>query len=94
VHIGHSAVVHCSKVGNNTLIGNNATILDGAEIGDFCIIGANSLVGEGMKIPDTSFVVGVPAGIKGEISAAQIARIEMGINSYLKLTQKYKGQAL
>jgi carbonic anhydrase/acetyltransferase-like protein (isoleucine patch superfamily) len=94
VHIGHGAVVHCSKVGDNALIGNNATILDGAEIGNFCIIGANSLVGEGMKIPDRSFVVGVPAVIKGEISAAQMARIEIGVNSYLKLTQKYKGQAL
>ncbi len=94
VHIGHGAVVHGAKVGDNTLIGNNATILDGAEVGDFCIIGANSLVSEGMKIPDRSFAVGVPAQIKGEALPAQIARVEMGVKAYVELTRKYKQQPL
>jgi carbonic anhydrase/acetyltransferase-like protein (isoleucine patch superfamily) len=38
VIVGHGAVVHCRKAGNNVLIGSHATILDGAEIGDFCIV--------------------------------------------------------
>ena len=44
VHIGHGAVVHCSKIGNNVLVGIQSTVLDGVEIGDYCVIGAYSLV--------------------------------------------------
>ena len=50
VIIGHSVVMHGMKVGSNTLIGNNATVLNYVEIGDFCIIAAGSLLAEGMKI--------------------------------------------
>jgi carbonic anhydrase/acetyltransferase-like protein (isoleucine patch superfamily) len=94
VHIGHSAVIHGHKIGNNVLIGNNATILDNAEVGDFCIIGANAMVSQGAKIPDRSFVAGVPAEVKGEVSAEQIARIEIGVSIYVKLAGEYKEQGL
>jgi len=53
-------------------VGNNATVLDDTEIGDFCIIGANSMVRAAQKIPDRSFVVGVPAKIKAEFSPDEI----------------------
>jgi len=92
VHIGHSVVVHCHRIGNNVLIGNNATILDNAEVGDFCIISAGAVVSQGMKIPDRSFVAGVPAKVKGEVTAEQIARIETGVDTYVKLAQQYKEQ--
>ena len=42
VTIGHQAVVHGCTVGDRTLIGMAATILDGAEIGCDCIVGAGS----------------------------------------------------
>ena len=94
VHIGHGAVVHCSSVGDNVLIGIQSTVLDGVEIGDFCIIGAYSLVLERTRVPSRSFVVGRPARIKGEISSAQLGRIEAGVQWYLRLTQDYKEQGL
>lgn len=94
VHIGHSAVIHCSKIGNTVLIGNNATILDGAEIGDFCLIAANSLVMEKTKIPSDSFVAGMPAEVKGKITPDQIARIEGGVKFYVELSKEYKQQGL
>ncbi|MFP4512144.1 MAG: gamma carbonic anhydrase family protein [Acidimicrobiales bacterium] len=40
VTAGHGVVVHCRQVGDNVLLGNNATILDGAQIGSFCIVAA------------------------------------------------------
>jgi len=61
VTIGHGAIVHGAKIGNNVLIGMNATILDGAEVGDWCIIGAGALVTPSMKIESGSVVVGLPA---------------------------------
>lgn len=94
VHIGHGAIIHCCRIGDTVLVGNNATILDDAEVGDCCVIGANSLVSQGMKIPSYSFVVGVPARIRGKVTAEHLARIENGVNFYLKLTEEYRSQGL
>jgi carbonic anhydrase/acetyltransferase-like protein (isoleucine patch superfamily) len=94
VIIGHGAVVHCLRIGSNVLIGNNATVLDGAEIGDFCIIGAGSLVRTEAKIADRSLVVGMPARITGPLSSEQIAMLKEGSEIYSRLAQEYKRQGL
>ncbi len=99
VLIGHSVVVHGIKIGSNTLIGNNATILDNTEIGSFCVIGASCLVSQGMKIPDNSFVVGVPAKIKGQISPEKRQKRPWlqkgtGPQSYAEMLKLYKQQGL
>lgn len=94
VHVGHGAVLNCRKIGNNVLIGMNATILHDAEIGDFCIIGAGCLVSHGMKIPDKSFVAGVPGKIKGKASAEQLWWVEAGPQIYAELIKQYKEQGL
>jgi carbonic anhydrase/acetyltransferase-like protein (isoleucine patch superfamily) len=94
VHIGHGAVINCRRIGNNVLIGMNSTILHDAEIGSFCIIGANCLVKQGMKIPDRSFVAGVPGEIKGEVSPQQLWWVEEGPKIYAELTKQYKEQGL
>ncbi len=64
INVGHSVVIHASKVGDRCLIGNNATLLEYVEIGDECLVAANSLVRVGTKVPSGSFVVGVPAEIR------------------------------
>lgn len=63
VTIGHGAIVHGCTIGNNTLIGMGAIILNGAVIGDHCIIGAGALVTQNMQIPDGSLAFGNPAKI-------------------------------
>ncbi len=94
VLVGHSVVVHGVKIGNNTLIGNNATILDNAQVGNFCVVGAGCLVSHGMEIPDNSFVVGVPAKIKGQISPEQLLRLQKGPQSHAEKLKRYKQQGL
>ena len=94
VHIGHGAIVNCNKIGNNVLIGMNATILHDVEIGNFCIIGAGCLVTQGMKIPDRSFVAGVPGKVKGEVSAPQLQWVQESPRSYDELAKQYKEQGL
>ncbi len=94
VLIGHSVVVHGIRIGNNTLIGNNATILDNTQIGSFCVIGASCLVSQGMKIPDNSFVTGVPGKIRGKPSPQQLWWIQEGSQSYSELARQYKEQEL
>ncbi len=95
VIIGHSVVVHGQTIGSNSMIGSNATILDEAEIGDNCVIAAGSVVTEGMKIPARSFVAGIPAEIKYEITAAQIAKRSKWEPFYPKvLRESYREQKL
>lgn len=63
VTVGHGAIVHGASVGDGSLIGMRATVLNKAQIGRFCLIGAHALVTEGMVIPDYSLVLGVPAKV-------------------------------
>jgi carbonic anhydrase/acetyltransferase-like protein (isoleucine patch superfamily) len=90
VHIGHGAVLNCRQIGNNVLVGMNATVLHDVEIGNFCIIAAGCLVGEGMKVPDRSLVVGVPGKIKGQITEKQLWWVEEAPKIYVEITKKYK----
>ena len=63
VTIGHMAMLHGCTIGDCTLIGIGATVLNGAKIGRNCLIGAHALIGEGKEIPDNSMVLGMPGKI-------------------------------
>jgi carbonic anhydrase/acetyltransferase-like protein (isoleucine patch superfamily) len=94
VIIGHAAVSNACKIGNNVLISMNSTILHDVEIGDYAIIAAGCVVKEKMKIPERSFVVGVPAEIKGKISKEQLWWSQNSPKIYYELTQQYKREGL
>lgn len=63
--ITHHATLHGCTIGNNVLIGINATIYNGAVIGDNSIIGQHAYVKDGTIIPPNSIVVGAPAKVIG-----------------------------
>lgn len=92
--IGHGAVINGRKIGNNTLIGMNATVLHDVEIGNFCIIGAGCVVMQGMKVPDRSFVIGVPGVIQGPSSERQLFWTREGPDVYANLARQHKEQGL
>ena len=58
--ITHKATVHGCTIGDNCLIGINATVMDNVVIGDNCIVAGHSIVPEEAKIPANSIVAGVP----------------------------------
>lgn len=90
VTIGHRALLHACKIGNNCLIGMGAIILSGAEIGEGSIIGAGALVKENQKIPPKSLVVGLPAVVKGTISDEKLNLIVESAKHYMDLAYQYK----
>ncbi len=90
VSIGHNAVVHCSSVGDETLIGMNSTILADANIGKGCIIGAGAVVTEGAVIPDHSLVVGVPGKILRQITEEDMEHIRHNAKVYLEKARTYR----
>ena len=72
VTIGHGAIVHACKVGNNVLIGMGVIVLDGVEIGDNVIIAAESLVPPGKKMPSNILVMCSPAKVVRELTEEEI----------------------
>ena len=91
VTVGHNAVIHCRRVGDRTLIGNNATLLDGAEIGSDCVVAAGAVVRPDTKAPDGSFVVGVPATVRPMAAELQ-ANTTYWNRSYADLVRRYKAE--
>jgi len=94
VHIGHGAVINGKSIGDNVLIGMNATILHEVVIGDFCIVGAGCLVSDGMQVPDRSFLVGVPARIKGEVTQEQLWWVNQAPKLYQEMAKHYREEGL
>jgi len=81
VVVGHRAVLHGCHIGARTLVGIQATVLDGAVIGEGSIIGAGALVPAGRVIPPGSLVLGMPGRVvrtldpaAGEMHAALAAK--------------------
>ena len=83
VTVGHSAVVHACRVGNETLVGMGATILDGAVVGSQCIVGANALVKQGQEIPDGSMAVGSPARVIRKLTDEERAGLKDWATKYV-----------
>lgn len=69
--VGHGVILHGCTVGDNTLIGMGAIVLNGAHIGRDCIIGAGALVPQGAVIPDGSLVVGMPGKVRREVTEGE-----------------------
>ena len=94
VTIGHQAVVHGCTVGDRTLIGMAATILDGAEIGCDCIVGAGSLVTKHTRVPDGSLVLGSPARVVRQLTEAEKKDIYRNSREYVKVAREMQEQGL
>lgn len=92
VTVGHGAVLHGCKIGNNVLVGMNSTVLDGAEIGDYSIVGANALVSPGKKFPSNSVIIGIPGRVQRETTDQDIVMIKENATSYVELMGEYKNR--
>jgi carbonic anhydrase/acetyltransferase-like protein (isoleucine patch superfamily) len=90
-HIGHGAIVHGARIGENALIGMNAVIMDNASIGAGSIVGALCFVPSEMQIPPRSVVVGNPARIVKEVSEEMLAWKTEGTALYQALPAQLRG---
>lgn len=61
--VTHHATLHGCTLGDNVLVGINATIYSGAVIGDNSIVGQHAYVRDGTVVPPNSVVVGAPAKV-------------------------------
>ncbi len=90
VTVGHNAMLHGCNIGDNSLVGIGAVILNNAQIGENCIVGACSLVTQGLKIPDNSLVMGSPAKVVRELSEQEIQGLRESAEHYVENYKRYK----
>lgn len=89
VTIGHHAMVHGCEVGDYSLIGINAVVLNHAKIGKYCTIGANALITQGQEIPDYSVVLGSPGKVVRQIEPSAGATLEKSAAGYVRRAREY-----
>lgn len=87
--IGHQAMLHGCTIGENSLVGIGATILNNAVIGKNCLIGAHTLIPESKVIPDNSLVMGAPGKVVRELDEAAIARLTKAASNYVHNWQRF-----
>ncbi len=92
VTVGHQAMLHGCTLGDYSLIGIGATVLNGAVIGKHCVIGAHAMVPEGMKIPDRSLVVGLPAKVIRTLDDKAVAKLELGAAHYVENAARFRNE--
>jgi len=90
VTVGHMVMLHSCVVGDETLIGNGAIVLDRARIGRHCIIAAGSLVPPDREIPDGSVMMGSPVRLVRQATADDLAMIAQGAAHYRARMQSYR----
>ena len=90
VTIGHLAMLHGCEIGDNSLVGIGAVVLNNVKIGKNCLIGAKALITEGQVIPDNSLVMGAPAKVVKTLTDEQVAMLKMSALHYAERCQKFK----
>jgi carbonic anhydrase/acetyltransferase-like protein (isoleucine patch superfamily) len=91
--IGHGAIIHACRIGDECLVGMGATILDGAVIGARSIIGADSLVTQRFECPPGSLVYGSPARIVRALSTDEQRGLRKWAEKYVEVARAHASRA-
>lgn len=89
VTIGHMAILHGCTVGENSLIGMGATVLNGANIARNCLVGSNALVTEGKTFEEGHLIVGAPAKVARALDEAMIVRLKGTAEHYQRNWKRF-----
>jgi carbonic anhydrase/acetyltransferase-like protein (isoleucine patch superfamily) len=73
--ITHHATIHGARIGDHTLVGIGAVVMDGAEIGAGSIVAGGAVVGEGKVFAPGSIIAGAPARLVAERDSARANRL-------------------
>ena len=90
VTVGHGAVLHGCRIGNNCLIGTGAILLDGSIIEDNCIIGAGTVVTEKTVISAGHLVLGVPGRVVRSVTQEEVSRIKKSAKEYKEFARLHR----
>jgi carbonic anhydrase/acetyltransferase-like protein (isoleucine patch superfamily) len=89
VTIGHRVIVHSASVGDNSLIGMGAVLLNRAQVGVNCLVGAGALVTEDKHFADDTLILGAPANAVRKLSQDENAGLARSAQGYVVNSRRY-----
>ena len=89
VTVGHQAMLHGCTIGDNSLVGIQAVVLNHARIGRNCLVGAGALVTEGKQFEDGWLILGAPAKAVRPLTAEEIAGLAKSAANYQAHATRY-----
>src|SRR5207247_9444188 len=88
--VAHLCLVHGAVVGEEALVANGCTVLDGARIGARTMIAAHSLVAAGAEIPEEVLAAGSPAVVKRPIAGTPAEFwVQINPSAYADLARRH-----
>ena len=94
VTVGHGAKFESCTIGDRTVVGMNAVILQNATVGEECVVGAGAVVRERDEIPSRSVAAGVPARVIKTLEGGAAEWVKGGGQHYVELSREYLAQSL
>jgi carbonic anhydrase/acetyltransferase-like protein (isoleucine patch superfamily) len=91
VTVGHRAIVHGCTVGDGSLIGMGAIVLDRARIGKQALVAAGAVVREGFEVPDGMLAAGVPAKITRALTGEEKQALLESARHYVEYAKTFRG---
>jgi carbonic anhydrase/acetyltransferase-like protein (isoleucine patch superfamily) len=91
--ISHGARLHGCEIGDESVVGIGAIVLDGAVIGPRSIVAAGALIPPGTRIPPESFVVGMPGKVSRSTTSADVDKLHRDLKALAVKAKAYRGQA-
>lgn len=89
--VAHLCLIHGADVGEEALVGNSSTVLDGARVGARAMVAAGSLVTPGTQIPEGMLALGVPCKIKGPLEGTPAEHwVKVNPAAYQALAQRHR----
>jgi carbonic anhydrase/acetyltransferase-like protein (isoleucine patch superfamily) len=89
VTVGHQAMLHGCTIGDGSLVGIQAVVLNNAKIGRNSLVGAGALVTEGKEFPDNALIIGSPAKVARILSDEEVANLQQPSASYVQRAQDF-----
>lgn len=89
VTVGHKVVLHACTVGNYSLIGMAAVLMDDVIVGDECLVAAGSLVPPGKVLPARTLWRGSPAREVRRLSDEEVEKLHYSADHYVRLKDIY-----
>lgn len=89
VTVGHMALVHNARIGNNVLIGLGAVIYGGSEIGEGAVVAAGAVCVPGTRIPPNMVAMGIPAKATRECRDRDREMVRRSAGSYVNHRARY-----
>lgn len=89
VLIGHMAMIHGCVLHDRAFVGLGSIIMDGCVIESDAMLAAGAMLTPGKRVPSGQLWAGRPARLVRELTADDLAGMQMGVAHYVALARKH-----